>query len=27
VSAAGTVDAAEGLAAFVDKRAPVFRGE
>jgi 2-(1,2-epoxy-1,2-dihydrophenyl)acetyl-CoA isomerase len=27
VSAAGSVDAAEGLAAFVDKRAPTFRGE
>jgi hypothetical protein len=27
VSAAGTVDAAEGLAAFVDKRTPSFRGE
>jgi 2-(1,2-epoxy-1,2-dihydrophenyl)acetyl-CoA isomerase len=27
VSAAGTVDAAEGLAAFVDKRVPTFRGE
>ena len=27
VSAAGTTDAAEGLAAVVDKRPPTFRGE